>query len=171
MEFALETMYKDITKFSYCSFDRIVIRGHVPVLQGKDGGGVVYWARSLDPDVVLTKSWFESFSAKFHINVKKYADEHSIPILSLKADQDKNEIAKQYLPKDQNFVGVYLIIKSREMAYSFASQASIQNKNPRHRNITRENRCIDHFHFYLVDKYWGPISFRFSSHLPCNVKV
>lgn len=71
MDFALETMYKNLIKWPYCSFDRIVIRGHVPVLQGKDGGGVVSWARSLYPDAVLTKSWFESFAAKFHINVKK----------------------------------------------------------------------------------------------------
>jgi hypothetical protein len=30
---------------------------------------------------------------------------------------------------------------------------------------------VDHFYFYLLDKYWGPISIRFSSHLPFNVKV
>ena len=128
-------------------------------------------ARSLDPNVVLTKSWFEAFSAKFHINVKKYAEEHTIPILSVKSSEDKNEIAKQYCPKDDNFNGVYLIIKSREMASCFSSQESKHNSNPCHRNITREDRCIDHFYFYLADKYWGPICFRFSSHLPFNVKV
>lgn len=171
MDFALETMYKNLIKWSYCSFDRIVIRGHVPVLQGRDGGGVVSWARSLYPDVVLTKSWFESFAAKFHINVKKFAEERHIPIRSVKYNQEKNEIAKQYLPKDQNFVGVYLIIKAREMTSSFASQKSKHNTNPTHRNITRQERCVDHFYFYLVDNYWGPICIRFSSHLPFNVKV
>ena len=64
MEFSLETMYKDSIKFSYCSHDRIVIRGHVPVLQGHDGGGIVSWARSLDPDAILDKSWFDSFVSR-----------------------------------------------------------------------------------------------------------
>lgn len=171
MEFTLENMYKDLIKFSYCSFDRIVIRGHVPMLQGTDGGGIVTWARSLDPNIILTNSWFESLAAKFHINVKKFAQEHNIPIISCNQNQEKNEVAKTYLPKDQNFIGVYLIIKSREMTYSFASQKSIHNKNPQHRNITRQDRCVDHFYFYLLDQYWGPISIRFSSHLPFNVKV
>jgi hypothetical protein len=171
MKFALENMYQDLIKFSYCSFDRIVIRGHVPVLQGIDGGGVVSWARSLDPDVILEKSWFEAFAAKFHINVKKFAQENNITILSVNQNQDKNEIAKEHLPKDKNYTGVYLIIKSREMTYSFTSQKSFHNKNPRHRNITRQTRYVDHFYFYLIDKYWGPVAIRFSSHLPFNVKV
>ena len=171
MDYSLETTYKDLVKFHYCSFDRMVIRGHVPVLQGKDGGGVVCWARSIDPKVVLTKSWFEAFAAKFHINVNKFAEEHSIAIISVDRKQDKNEIAKQHLPEDQNYVGVYLIIKAREMASSYASHESKHNSNPLHRNITREDRCIDHFYFYLIDKYWGPICFRISSHLPFNVKV
>ena len=84
MNFSLEKMYKDQVKFSYCSFDRIVIRGHVPVLQGSDGGGIVFWARSLDPDIILEKSWFESFPSKFHQNVKKFAQENNIPIVENK---------------------------------------------------------------------------------------
>jgi len=171
MEFTSETMYKDLIKFSYCSFDRIVIRGHVPVLQGNDGGGVVSWARSFDPDIILDKSWFDSFTSKFHINVKKFAQENNISIIQVNQSQDKNEIAKKYLPKDKDFIGVYCIIKAREMTSSFASQKSFHNTNTQHRNITRQIRCVDHFYFYLLDKYWGPISIRFSSHLPFNVKV
>lgn len=171
MEFTLETMYKDFVKFPYRSFDRIVIRGHVPVLQGKEGGGVVSWARLLEPDVILTESWFESFAAKFHINVKKFAQEHNVPIITVNRNQEKNEIAKKYLPNDPGFAGVYLIIKAREMTFSFASQKSKHNTNPNHRNITRQDRCVDHFYFYLADKYWGPISIRLSSHLPFNVRV
>jgi hypothetical protein len=171
MEFTLEKMYKDLTRFSYCSYDRIVIRGHVPVLQGFDGGGVVTWARSLDPDAILEKSWFDSFVSKFHVNVKKFAQENNISILQVNQSQDKNEIAKEYLPKDKDAIGVYLIIKAREMTNSFTSQKSIHNSNPRHRNIMRQSRCVDHFYFYLLDKYWGPVSIRFSSHLPFNVKV
>lgn len=171
MASVLETMYEKRIKFSYQSFDRIVIRGHVPLLQGRDGGGIVCWARSLDPDVILTQSWFESFPAKFHLNVKKFAEEHRLPILTPKRGQDKNEMAKHYLPKDPRFVGVYLIMKAREMTYSFASRQSKHHSNPQHRNITREERLVDHFYFYLVDPSWGPISIRFSSHLPFNVKV
>lgn len=168
---ALETMYDKKVQFSYRSFDRIVIRGHVPILQGRDGGGIVCWARSLDPDVILTQSWFDSFPAKFHINVKKFAEEHHIPVLTPQRDQDKSELAKQYLPQDPHFVGVYLIMKARETTYSFASRKSKHHSNPQHRNITRELRLVDHFYFYLIDSAWGPISIRFSSHLPFNVKV
>jgi hypothetical protein len=171
MVYTLEKMYKDQIKFSYCSFDRIVIRGHVPILQGSDGGGVVTWARSLDPGIILEKSWFESFPSKFHQNVKKFAQENNVEILQVNQSQDKNEIAKKHLPKDKDFLGVYLIIKAREMTNSFTSQKSIHNSNPKHRNIMRQERCVDHFYFYLLDKYWGPVSFRFSSHLPFNVKV
>jgi hypothetical protein len=30
---------------------------------------------------------------------------------------------------------------------------------------------VDHYYFYLVDRFWGPISIRFSSHPPFNVTV
>lgn len=171
MPLSLETMYQERLRFSYCSFDRIVIRGHVPVLQGKEGGGVVAWARSLEPDAILTSSWFEEWATKFHVNVKKFATEHHIPIIAARRNQEKNEISREYLPKEPDFTGVYLIIQAREMTYSFTGQKSKHNSNPRHRNIIRQDRCVDHFYFYLVDKYWGPICVRFSSHLPFNVKV
>lgn len=171
MEYTLEKMYKDQIKFSYRSFDRIIIRGHVPILQGHDGGGVVSWARSLDPDTILDKSWFDSFVSKFHVNVKKFAQENNISIIQTNQHQDKFRIAQKHIPKDKDFIGVYCIIKAREMTSSFASQKSFHNRNPQHRNITRQARCVDHFYFYLIDKFWGPVSIRISSHLPFNVKV
>ena len=58
-----------------------------------------------------------------------------------------------------------------EMRSSFASQKSKHHTNPRQRNITREERCVDHFCLYLIDREWGPITIRFSSQLPFNVKV
>ena len=48
MCFSLEEAYQDLIRFAYTAFDRIVIRGFVPVMQRP--GGFVTWARNLLPE-------------------------------------------------------------------------------------------------------------------------
>ena len=40
-----------------------------------------------------------------------------------------------------------------------------------YRTLIRRIGWVDHYYFYLVDRFWGPISIRFSSHPPFNVTV
>ena len=79
MDFELEEAYQDMIRFSYTSFDRMVIRGFVPIMQRP--GGFVGWAQDLRPGEAIEDSWIQSLARRFHEGVKTFARERGIPIL------------------------------------------------------------------------------------------
>lgn len=169
MDFALESAYRKLIRFSYTSFDRIVVRGHVPALQGC--GGIVLWSRRLRPDEPVTDSWLGSLARRFHEGVKNFAAEHGVPILDGHRVKDKFNTAAQYRAQFEKPSGVYLIIRARETCKVYHSYEGTNPANPNHRNLISKIGFVDQYYFYLVDPYWGPISLRLSSHLPFNVTV
>ena len=169
MNFALEEAYQDMIRFAYTSFDRIVIRGFVPVMQRP--GGFVVWARNLKPDEAIEDSWIQGLARRCHQGVKTFATERGIPIIRPAKGKRKHLFAETYRSQRGDEPGVYLIMQSRERAPVFRSRERERCPNSSHRDITRKDGYVDYYYFYIVDRYWGPISLKFSSHAPFNVTV
>lgn len=171
MSFALESAYGKMVRFSYTCFDRIVIRGHDRALQAP--AGFVTWCRSLRSDGPITDAWIGSMARRFHEGVKNFAAEQNVPVITAHRGMDKFETAKKYREKFTGTSGVYLILRARETATTYASRAPhVPNPQaPNYRTIIKRIGFVDQYYFYLVDRYWGPISIRFSSHPPFNVTV
>jgi DNA-binding transcriptional ArsR family regulator len=174
MGFALESVYRKMVRFSYTSFDRIVIRGHDRALQAP--AGFAWWCRTLRPDGPITDSWLASLARRFHEGVKNFAAEHHVPIVTAHRNMDKFQTAAEYRSKMTTSEGVYLILRARETASTYVSRTPYQPNptgpdSPDYRTLIRRIGWVDHYYFYLVDRFWGPISIRFSSHPPFNVTV
>jgi len=169
MEFPLEEAYQEFVRFAYTSLDRIVIRGYVGLLQSP--GGFVTWARKVIPGRAVTASWLGSLARRFQKGVQRFAEEHAIPIIPAPKGQRKEEVARRYRTRWKGKTGVYLIIKGREKARLYESREPRQSTVPLHRNLLRRERYVDHYYFYLVDRYWGAMSLKFCSHIPFNVTV
>jgi hypothetical protein len=169
MVFALEEAYQDIIRLAYTSFDRIVIRGFVPVMQRP--AGFVVWAQNLRPDQPIAESWIQSLARRCHQGVKTFAAERGIPIVTPCKKQRKHLLAETYRSQRGDEPGVYLIMRSREKAPVFHSRERERCPDPIYRAITRKDGYVDFYYFYIIDKYWGPISLKFSSHAPFNVTV
>jgi hypothetical protein len=169
MSFPLDAAYQPLVRFGYACFDRLVIRGYERMLQ--QPAGFVTWARRLIPGQPITASWLTSLARRFQKGVKKFADEKGISIVSSPKGQRKHEVAEAYRRRLAPDSGVYLIIKAREKAWCYESREPMRPNDPLHRNLHRRQRNVDHFYYYLVDKYWGPISLRICSHPPFHVVV
>lgn len=169
MDLPLESAYRPMIRFSYTCFDRIVVRGHDRAMQAP--AGFLWWCRQLRPDQPITESWLDSLARRFHEGVKNFAAEHDVPIVTAHRRMNKFETAAQYRAKMQKPSGVYLILRSRETAPTFVSRHSSNSKDPDQLTLIKRIGFFDHYYFYLVDPYWGPISIRFSSHPPFNVTV
>jgi len=168
-DFALESAYRQCLRFSYTSFDRIVIRGHDRALQAP--AGFADWCRRLCPDQPITASWIGSLARRFHKGVRRFTTENRIPVVTAHRGMDKFQTAATYRAKMTNPSGVYLVIRARETAPIYDSRVPRQSTNPDYRTIIKRIGLVDQYYFYLVDPYWGPISIRFSSHPPFNVTV
>lgn len=171
MCFPLETTYREMVRFSYTSFDRIVLRGHDRAMQSPRG--FVWWCRTLRPDGPITDSWLGSLARRFHEGVKNFAAEHKVPVVTAHRKMDKFQTAAKYRRKMAAPDGVYLILRTRETATTYVSRmpGKPNPDKPDYRTLIKRIGFIDQYYFYLVDRYWGPICFRISSHPPFNVTV
>lgn len=171
MGFALESTYRKMVRFSYSCFDRIVVRGHDRALQSP--AGFAWWCRSLLPQGPITDSWLGSLARRFHEGVKNFAAEHDVPIVTAHRNMDKLQTAAKYRAKMTTREGVYLILRARETATTYVSRTPhhANPEKPDYRTLLKRIGYVDHYYFYLVDRFWGPISIRFSSHPPFNVTV
>ena len=169
MSFPLEEAYQEFVRFAYTSLDRVVLRGYVPLLQGP--GGLVTWARQFIPGQAVTNSWLASLARRFQKGVQRFAAEHRIPLVPAPKGERKDEVARKHRDRLRGKKGVYLIIRGREKARLYESREARQTTDPLHRNLVQRERYIDHYYFYIIDEYWGPMSVKFCSHLPFNVTV
>ena len=114
MTFELEGFYREQLALAYTSVDRIYVRGYVPILQ--TCGGFRTWAERLRPDEPVTNSWIKSWARRFHQNVKRFAEEHDIPIVKPNKGQRRHLLAAEYREESPGEEGVYLILKGFERA-------------------------------------------------------
>lgn len=169
MDFLLESAYRKLIRFSYTSFDRIVVRGHDRALQAP--AGFLWWCQQLRPNEPITDSWIGSLARRFHEGVKNFAAENRLPVITAYRGMEKFETASKYRARMTKPTGVYLIIRARETATTYKSVLPHNAKDSNHRLILKRRGFVDQYYFYLVDPYWGPIAIRFSSHPPFNVTV
>lgn len=169
MGFALEEAYQDMIRFAYTCFDRIVIRGFVPIMQRP--GGFVTWAQDLRPGEAIEDSWIQGLARRFHAGVRTFARERGIPIVRPVKGQRKHLQAEKYRSGRGDEPGVYLIMRSREKARIYHSLERQGCANPIYRHIIRKDGYVDYYYFYILDKYWGPMSLKICSHAPFHVIV
>jgi hypothetical protein len=171
MGLALESVYRKMVRFAYSSFDRIVIRGHDRALQAP--AGFAWWCRALRPDGPITDAWLGSLARRFHAGVKRFAAEHHVPIVTAHRTMDKFQTAAKYRKQMTTADGVYLILRARETAPTYVSRPPHEPnpQDPHYRTLIKRIALVDHYYFYLIDRFWGPIAIRFSSHPPFNVTV
>ena len=84
------------------------------------------------------------------------------------AEERKYTIAEQYLPKDPNFVGVFVILVGRAPAPVWNVQCS---KNGKIVNLERKRQYVNHYYFHIQDPDWGHVTIRMSGHPPFGAQV
>jgi hypothetical protein len=89
-------------------------------------------------------------------------------VVDCASDERKYAIAKRYLPKEANFVGVFVILVGRAPAPVWDVKYS---KDEKIVNIERKTQYVNHYYFHIQDPDWGHVTIRMSGHPPFGAQV
>jgi len=161
--------YSDYLDGTYDCADRIVLNGYFR-LGCSPGGFRTWWRRLEGSDENLDKTHLMRMAGRFSRRVHAHAKKHGIPIIHCKQGQRKHEIAEQYLPKDPDFTGVFLILVGRAPAPVWEVERS---KNGKILDIRRKKPYpyVNHYSFHIMDADWGHVTIKLCGHPPFNAQI
>ena len=160
--------YSDYLDGTYDCADRIVLNGYFRL--GCSPGGFRTWWRCLEgSDEKLDDTHLMRMAGRFSRRVHAYAERHGVPIIHCKQGQRKHEIAKQYLPQDPDFVGVFLILVGRAPAPVW----KVKRKSGKIINIERKKPYpyVNHYSFHIMDSEWGHVMIKLCGHPPFSAQI
>lgn len=162
----LSLHYQENLEDQYDCIDRIVVNGYIGKLQIP--GGFRNWYRDFNgDDKDLTQSRLIKFAGRFSRRIYAFAEKKGIPIIECKTEERKHLIANEYLPKDINNCGLFLVLKGRASAYIWEIATSKTGSI----NIQRKLSFVNHYYFHIMDKHWGHVTIRMCSHPPFNCMI
>jgi hypothetical protein len=160
--------YSDYLDGIYDCADRIVLNGYFRL--GCSPGGFRTWWRCLEgSDEKLDDTHLMRMAGRFSRRVHAYAKRHDVPIIHCKQGQRKHEIAKQYLPQNSDFVGVFLILVGRAPAPVW----KVKRKGGKIINIERKKPYpyVNHYSFHIMDPEWGHVMIKLCGHPPFSAQI
>ena len=112
----------------------------------------------------LNNAHLMRMAGRFSRRVRAHAKAHQIPLKDCAPGERKHEIAEEYLPKDANFTGVFLILVARAPAPVWDAQCSKSGKIV---NLAKKFPYVNHYSFHTLDPDWGHVIIkRKASNLP-----
>ncbi len=160
--------YADLLDGRYDCVDRIVLNGYFSL--GQQGGGFRHWWRKLTgSDATLDQAHVTGMAGRFSRRVHAYANRRHIPLRHCDPGLRKHELAEQYRPTDPSFTGVFLILVAKAPALVWEVTPNLRGVP----HLTRKTPWpyVNHYHFHLIDRDWGHVTFKVSGHPPFGVQV
>lgn len=165
----LSEYYADLLDGTYDCVDRIVLNGYFRL--GQSPGGFRTWWRSLEgSDDNLDNAHLMRMAGRLSRRVRAHAKAHQIPLVDCTQGERKHELAEQYLPKDPNLVGVFLILVGRAPAPVWDV---VRSKSGTLVNIARKTPMpyVNHYSFHILDPEWGHITIKLCGHPPFGAQI
>lgn len=153
--------YADLLENSYDCVDRIVLNAYFRMGQAA-GGFRTWWRQLMSSDDNLDNTHLMRMAGRFSRRVRAHAKAHQIPLKDCAPGERKHEIAEEYLPKDANFTGVFLILVARAPAPVWDVQCSKSGK---------KYPYVNHYSFHILDPDWGHVTIKMSGHPPFGAQV
>lgn len=163
------TYYADFLDGTYDCVDRIVLNAYFRL--GQAPGGFRTWWRSLEgSDDTLDNNHLMRMAGRLSRRVRAHAKAHGIPVIDCGSGERKHELAEQSLPKDPNFVGVFLILVGRAPAPVWDVARS---KNGKITDIARKSPWpyVNHYSFHILDPEWGHLTIKLCGHPPFGAQI
>lgn len=159
--------YADYIDGVYDCVDRIVLNAYWQL--GQTGGGFRTWWRQLNgSDEGLDTNHLMRYARNFARRVRAFAEANGIPVIECERGVRKHELAEEYIPEDDNSVGVFLILVSRCSAPVWEAKAS---KDKKHVHLAKKYPFVKQYWFHILDPEWGHLTIRLSPHPPFSAQV
>lgn len=152
------------------SIDRMYLNLYVPQLQ-RDLGVVGFIKYHLDQPIPST-AVVARISKQFVADVRRYAEEQGVPLISFEKGQRKEDVAKEHLARFQGDEGVLFVGRAQEKAPVFRTERRRRpDSGEPYPWIVRSTAMVNHFYFYCVDADFGPFFLKFCTYFPYNAKL
>ena len=157
--------------------DRLLLNAYVPNLQV--GGQVVTFLTGHLGFPIPSPALLEKIGNRFRREVKAFAAEHEVPILTLKKpdrtrwDDRKLDHVRPYLDnaEAEGRTGVVAIVQAQEFQWVF----SAKNRSPKPGVVSfdfvKEDRRVGMYYFYVLDAEFGPGFIKICTYFPYPAKV
>jgi hypothetical protein len=163
-------LFGSLLALVYHCFDRIVIRGHLPLLTRPEN--IVHFFRDVHGVGAITKEVLRQRTTEYNQWVEAFARNHRVPIEWAETGVRKEDYVRPRLRRmeRQNRYGVYFILKSLEVGTSFRStMPKYPTSDPDYRILSRQRSRYTHYYFYISDPVLGPIALCVGSFLPFSI--
>src|SRR6516164_10571726 len=159
-------LFGSLLVFVYHCFDRIVIRGHLPLLTRPEN--VVHFFRDVHAVGAITKEILRQRTTEYNQWVEAFARNHQVPIEWAEQGVRKEDYVRprlRQMERRQRY-GVYFILKSMEVGPNFRVTApKYPTADPQYNIIGRQRPRYTH----IRDQMLGPIALCVGSFLPFSI--
>jgi hypothetical protein len=157
--------------------DRLYLNAYVPNLQV--GGQVVTFLTEHLGFPVPSPALFEKIGNRFRREVKAFAAENDVPILTLKKpdrsrwDDRKLDHIRPYLEaaEAEGHSGVVAIVAAQEYAWVFSAKNRSSTPGTVSFDFVKEERRVGMYYFYIADAEFGPGFIKICTYFPHPAKV
>ena len=157
--------------------DRLLLNAYVPNLQV--GRQVVTFLTGHLGFPVPSPALLEKIGNRFRREVKAFADEHNVPVLTLKKpdrtrwDDRKLDHVRPYLEKAEaeHRTGVVAIVQAQEFQWVFSAKNRSSTPGLVSFEFVKEERRVGIYYFYVLDAEFGPGFIKICTYFPHPSKV
>jgi hypothetical protein len=157
--------------------DRLYLNAYVPNLQV--GGQVVTFLTEHLGFPIPSPALLEKIGNRFRREVKAFAAEHNVPILSLKKpdrtrwDDRKLDHVRPHLDRAEaaGRTGVVAIVQAQEFQWVFSAKNRATKPGAVFFDFVKEERRVGIYYFYIYDAEFGPGFIKICTYFPYPAKV
>lgn len=159
---------RELIKFHYDFFDRMILSGWVCYLQ-KESNFVHFVKKECGVEVISPGN-IKKFTKDMVDHIEQMSEKKGIPVIPVTRGEDKFKIAKKYYNSEN--MGIFCILKSQEYGRTYASYLPKKvGGDETYRRICKALRLVNHYYFYINDEQWRGINYiKVCSYLPFNME-
>lgn len=165
---SVKEVLQDKVELNIECVDRVYLNGYIKDLQMP--GGVINFIRDQKGWPIPSPQKMKEISDAFRKEVKQFADEQSVPLITFEKQAKKEDVAKEYLAQFEGQSGVVLIGKAQEKALGYKARAT-RRGNRVWFEYSRQQVYVTHYYFYILDENFGLFFIKICSYFPFEVKV
>lgn len=162
-------LLRDHVSLSISCVDRLYINGYQPGLQ--TSGGLCYFLKTQRGAHIASPAILRHNRDRFIKDIELFAATHDIPVVHFERGQRKDDIAAEYRADFEAEQGVVFIGVAQERASSFKGKKRVKDGKIVDFDYSRQPVYVNHYYFYLQDRYWGPAFIKVCSYLPYAIKL
>lgn len=150
------------------SIDRLYLNGYVAHLQ--HGAGLVRFLSQHRGHPIASPALLGQITDKFVVQLRTYAQQQGIPVLTFQRKQSKDQLAHQMRAQRPVRDAVVFIGVAQEKAMAFSAHR-LPGKRAFFEFHRNKSVMPNYYYFYLDDAEWGPSFLKVCSYAPWGLKL